>query len=143
MHSTSLRYILAVLLPVWLLLPGQMLGAVLCIQADGHMAVEAAHKGLCAPLAAAVAGRSDEHSLTILPSADTCGPCIDVPLFSNREDRQILAAPSSLSKVATPLLALLPCIPWGYTESSQRAFVLQPPVRASSLLALRTVVLLL
>ena len=143
MHNKSLRYILVVLLPVCLLMPGQTLGAVLCIKADGHMAVEAAHKGLCASLAAAVAGRSDEHSLTILPSADTCGPCIDVPLLSNREDRQILSAPSSLSKLATPLLALLPCVTWVYTESSQRDFAPQPPARTSSLLALRTVVLLL
>jgi hypothetical protein len=143
MHSKTLRYILAVLLPVCLLLPGQPLGAVLCIKADGHMAVEAAHKGLCAPLAAAVAERSDEHSHTILPSADTCGPCIDVPLLSNREDRQILSAPSSLSKLAPSLLALLPCVTWVYPESSPRDFVLHPPARASSLLALRTVVLLL
>jgi hypothetical protein len=141
--SKSLRYIITVLLPVFLLMPGRTLGAVLCIKANGHIAVEADHKGRCAPLSTPVAVHSDEHTITILPSTDTCGPCIDVPLLSNREDWQILSAPSSLSQLTTPVFALVPCVPLVYAELSLRDFVLQPPARAGTLLALRTVVLLL
>jgi hypothetical protein len=138
----SLRSIIIVLLSVVLLIPGQTMGAVLCIKADGHMAVEADHKGRCATFAAPVAAHSDEPTITILPS-DLCGPCIDVPLLSKREDRQVLSAPSSITQFMPPALALLSDVVWVHTEPSQRNFVIQPPARARTLLALRTVVLLL
>jgi hypothetical protein len=138
----SLRSIITVLLSVFVLIPGETMGAVLCIKADGHMAVEADHKGRCATFAAPISVPSDEHTITLLPS-DSCGPCIDVPLLSRREDRQVLSTPSSIAQFVPPVLALLSDAVWVHTEPSQRDFVIQPPVRASTLLALRTVVLLL
>jgi hypothetical protein len=138
----SLRSIITVLLSVFVLIPGETMGAVLCIKADGHMAVEADHKGRCATFAAPVSVPSDEHTITILPS-DSCGPCIDVPLLSRREDRQVLSTPSSIAQFVPPVLALFSYAVWVHTEPSQRDFVIQLPARASTLLALRTVVLLL
>jgi hypothetical protein len=142
MPRKTLWSIITVLLSVFLLIPGQTVGAVLCIKADGHMAVEADHKGRCATFDAPVAVPSDEYTITILPS-DACGPCIDVPLLSKREDRQVLSAPSSIVQLALPVLALLSYVVWVPTELTQRDFVIQPPARASTLFALRTVVLLL
>jgi len=44
------RSVLVVLLLACLLLPGKIIGAVLCLGADGHIAVEAAHNGRCSML---------------------------------------------------------------------------------------------
>jgi hypothetical protein len=138
----SFQSIITVLLSVFLLLPGQGMGTVLCIKANGHIALEIAHKGRCATFS--------EHSTQTLPHtdhsdhSDRCGPCIDVSLSASKNDDQpLLSAPSSLPKPEAPLFVLVPFIVAVHTAFPLRDFHAQPPLLASTLVALRTVVLLL
>ena len=141
-HLKSLQSIIIVLLSVFLLMSGQVIGTVLCIGADGHIAVEVAQNGRCGSLSTPVPPR--EHITKMLPSTDHCGPCVDVSLStSNIDDQPLLSAPSSLPKLEAPVLALVALVVAVSIESPQTYFVLQPPPLASTLIALRTVVLLL
>lgn len=142
-HLRSFQSIIIVLLSVFLLTPGQMIGTVLCIGADGHIAVEVAENGRCGSLSTPVPPPR-EHITKMLPSTDHCGPCVDVSLStSNIDDQPLLSAPSSLPKLEAPVLALVALAVSVSSESPQTYFVLQPPPLASPLIALRTVVLLL
>ena len=141
----SFQSLITVLLSVFLLLPGQGMGTVLCIKANGDIALEVAHKGRCATFS--------EHSTQTLPPTDHtdhsdhtdhCGPCIDVSLSASKNDDQpLLSAPSSLPKLEAPLFVLVPCIVAVYAEYPPIDFHSPPPLLASTLVALRTVVLLL
>ena len=118
------------------------MGVVLCVRADGHMAVEAAQHGRCGSHAASVAYR--EQAVTPSSDTDHCGPCIDVTLVtSNRDDRQLMTAPRLLPTLDAPALAAMPFFVPADAGALSPSFVLRPPVFASSLFALRTVVLLL
>ena len=140
-HLKSLQSFIIVLLSVFLLMSGQVIGTVLCIGADGHIAVEVAQNGRCGSLSTPVPPR--EHITKMLPSTDHCGPCIDVSLStSNIDDQPLLSAPSSLPKLEAPVLALVAFVVAVSIKSPQTYFVLPPPL-ARTLIALCTVVLLL
>jgi hypothetical protein len=121
------------------------MGIVLCIKANGHIALEVAHKGRCATFS--------EHSTQTLPSTDHtehsdhtdhCGPCIDVSLsIRKNNDQPLLSAASSLHKLEAPLFVLVPFIAAVYVELPLIDFNSPPQPLASTLVALRTVVLLL
>lgn len=140
-HLKSLQSIVIVMLSVFLLMPGQAIGTVLCIGADGHIALEIAKNGRCGH-PSSVALR--EHVTQMPQNTDHCGPCVDVSLSaSNSDDQQIFSAPSASPKLEAPVLALGAVIIPVSIESPQRHFVLLPSSHASTLVALRTVVLLL
>lgn len=127
-----------------LLLPvGQhAVGAVLCIETDGHMSVEDAVGLSCGPYAA-----THEHSPSATSeSAAHCGDCIDIPLpMSVDEDCASYRVTPTLSvEVLLPvMIARVPEV----REDVRFAASPAPPdlfsaTRSTSLLALRTVVLL-
>jgi hypothetical protein len=139
----SLQHILIALLSVFLFLPWQVMGAVVCIGADGHIAVEVAQKGRCGLLAQSVPPY--EQITTTSPSTDHCGSCVDVPLLtSDTDSRQPLPTFPLWLQLETPALAL---VPW--VVSASPALALTPcwlyPSRVTNttLSALRTVMLLL
>jgi hypothetical protein len=132
---------IVVLLSVLLLLPGQVIGTVLCIGKDGHMALEVAKQGRCGTFS--TPALSHEQITKALPSTDHCGPCVDVSLSADSlDDQQQLATPSSLPRNEASVLALVPVVIAVYTEPIQSHFALQPPSFPSTLTALRTVILL-
>jgi hypothetical protein len=141
MRLGSFQSVIIAVLSVFLLLPGQALGTVLCIGADGHIALEIAKNGRCGDLSSVP---SREHITPMPQNTDHCGVCVDVSLSaSNSDDQQILSAPSASPKLEAPVLALMPLIISIYTESPPLRFVLPPSSRANTLIALSTVVLLL
>jgi hypothetical protein len=79
----SLRsVVIALLLPFFL--PGKAMGAVLCIRADGHMAMEAFHDGHCGTL---------EHSGFLIHNH--LHPCVDLLLFAGDVEHQTRRDPLS------------------------------------------------
>ena len=137
----SLQSIAIMLLSVFLLVPVQAMGTVLCIGADGHIALEAGKNGRCGSFSS----ESPREYITQLPQTiDHCGGCIDVSLSaSNSEDQQISSAPSASPKVEAPALVLVAFVLPVSIESSQPHVVLPPSSRVTALLALRTVILLI
>ena len=65
----SRPFALLALLLTCFLLPGKVMGAVLCIGADGHIAIEAAHYSRC--------GTAQAHFFS---SPDHHAPCTDIGL---------------------------------------------------------------
>jgi hypothetical protein len=107
----SLQSVILVVLSVFLFLPGQVMGTVLCIGADGHIGFEVAKNGRCRNLASS---SSREPIMPMIYNSDHCGACIDVSLSAaNSGHPQIHPAPSG------------------------------PLTRVNTLIALRTVILLL
>ena len=136
----SRQSVVTVLL-LFFLLPGQAMGVVLCVRADGQVAVEAAQHSRCRSHAASVAHR--EHAVPASSDTDHCGPCIDVTLVTrNTYDWQLMTPPRLLPTLDAPALAAMPFFVPADAGALSTSFLLQPPVFASSLLALRTVVLL-
>jgi hypothetical protein len=117
------------------------MGTVLCIGADGHIALEVANNGRCGNFAFA---SSREHITPVPQNRDHCGACVDVSLSAvNSDDQQIYSAPSTSPKLDVPVLALMAFVIPVYAEPPQRRVVLPPSLYANTLVALRTVVLLL
>jgi len=141
MHRRLFQTII-ILFSVCLLLPGQVIGTVLCIGEDGHIPLEMAKNGRCGTLS--TPELSYEQITKMLSGIDHCGPCVDVALSSGPlDDQQLLAAASPLPKIEAPVPALVTFVITVYTEPIQSSFALQPPSFASILTALRTIVLLL
>ena len=69
-----LHSILIVFLSIFLLLPEQIMGTVLCIRADGHITIEAAENGRCGFLAAPAAVPSPEQRAALSSGTDDHGP---------------------------------------------------------------------
>lgn len=124
---------LTVLLLACFLLPGKVMGAVLCIGADGHIAVEAAHYSPC--------GISQAHFFS---SPDHHAPCTDIGLSSGGADYR---TPTSLSnpvlKLEVPPFALIPTslLPSATTFATRLVSRRLPP--PGMLTFLRPVVLLI
>ena len=138
----SFQSIIIVLLSVFLLLPGQVLGTVWCIGADGHIALEVAKNGRCGNLSSVPLR---EHITQVPQNTDHCGACVDVSLTaSNSDDQQIFSAPSTSPKLEAPVLALAPWVVLLSAELILTPSWLYPStVTNTTLSALRTVILLL
>ena len=133
----------ALFLACCLLIPLSAPGLVLCIGADGHIAFEPARNSSCATPMALTSPALQQ--ITPFPSQpDHCGPCIDVSLSTSKsDDQQLLSASRSLPKLEAPALVLVTFVLPVSVESPQRYCVVPPASRADTLLALRTVILLL
>jgi hypothetical protein len=91
-------FALVALLLTCFLLPGKVMGAVLCIGADGHIAIEAAHYGACGTPQAHFFSGSDHHA-----------PCTDIGLSSGDADyRTTTSLSSPVLKLEVPPFALSP-----------------------------------
>ena len=126
-------FALAVLLLACFLLPGKVMGAVLCIGADGHIAIEAPHYSPC-----------DMPQAHFFSSPDHHAPCTDIRLSSGDADyRTSTSLSSPVLKLEVPPFALIPssllpsAVPLATRLVSRR---LLPP---STLTFLRPVVLLI
>ena len=138
-RSRSLQTII-MLFSVFLLVPGQAMGTVLCIGADGHIALEIAKNGRCGNLVSAL---SPEHISPIPQNTEHCGDCLDVSLSASySDDLQMFSAPTASTKLVAPALALVALVLPVSVESAQRRCVLPPSARPDTILALRTVILL-
>jgi len=138
----SFQSIIIGLLSVFLLLPGQAIGTVLCIGADGHIALEVAKNGRCGnPSSEALREYSTQRPL----NTDHCGSCVDVSLStSHNDDQQIYSALSASPKFEAPVLALAPWVVLLAPELVFTPFWLYPSsVTHTTLSALRTVILLI
>jgi hypothetical protein len=137
----SFQSLIIGLLSVFLLLPGQAIGTVLCIEADGHIALEMAKNGRCGnPASEALREHSEQTPL----NTDHCGSCVDVSLSaSHNDDQQIFSALSASPKLEAPVLALAPWVVLLALELAFTPFWLYPSsVTHTTLSALRTVILL-
>jgi hypothetical protein len=100
MRLGSFQSIIIAVLSVFLLLPGQALGTVLCIGADGHIALEIAKNGRCGDLSSV---SPSEHITPMSQNTDHCGVCVDVSLSaSNSDGQQIFSAQSASLKLDAP-----------------------------------------
>lgn len=144
-RKKSPQSILIALLSVFVLLPGQSMGAVVCIRADGHITIEASEHGRCGFLAAPAAVPSPEQRAELSSSTDDHGPCIDVPLLTRADaDSGPFVSPvSALTQLQAPVLVLVAFVMPVSAASPHKYCILPPPSDVSPLLALRTVVLLL
>jgi hypothetical protein len=132
-----------ILLACFLVAPASTLSMVLCVRADGHITLEAAHNGRCSSLFIPTGmllqeAQHDSHT-------NHCGPCIDVPLLtSDTHARQFVLASPLVLQLETPGFTL---VPWIILASPDVAFVplfRSPPAAANTALsALSTVILLL
>ena len=140
------------ILLVWLLIgifvsQGPLPTMMLCIGADGHVEIEAAHNGRCTSFLTTTQQKpSDFLSVyQTAPVQDHCGQCLDVPIFlSSAEGPYIVPIQQNapefntlvvmLFPVAQPVLSSIP------TDSSFSNF--QPRVNPT-LASLRTVTLLI
>src|SRR5262249_28148669 len=104
------------------------------------IALEVANNGRCSDLASVP---SPEHIMPIPQNTEHCGGCIDVSLSANNsDDQQMFSAPSVSPKLEAPALALVFIVLPFSVESPQRRCVVPPSARPDTLLALRTVILL-
>src|SRR5262245_18536673 len=116
------------------------MGTVLCIGADGHIALEVANKGRCSDLASAP---SLEHITPVPQNTEHCGGCLDVSrTASNSDDPQMFSASNASPTLEAPALAPVALVLPISVESPQRPYVFPPASRADALIALRTVILL-
>lgn len=118
-------------------------GAVLCIEADGHMSVEDAVGFSCGPYASA--HQHGPSSIDDEPVADThCGDCIDIPLPSS-SDVDCAAFRLAPDVVLPALLLGTPVSRLEVPQAPHFPLVAHPRSEVphnTPLLALRTVVLL-
>ena len=131
-----------ILLACFLVAPASTLSMVLCVRADGHITLEAAHNGRCSSpfIPTGMLLQEAQHD----SHTNHCGPCIDVPLSTDETKEQLSAAFSPLSQLDAPVLALvtcflsvsldLPTLPLGLCAL---------PAVSTTLRAIRTVMLLL
>jgi hypothetical protein len=120
---------------------------VLCIGADGHIALEMAHEGRCQDAADAPGhDHSGDLALMAVGSSDCCGDCVDLSLASDAMSHPM----PQLRQGQTPTDALISILAASFTQAPLGTRIdLSPlllprcdPSRASpSLLAQRTVVL--
>ena len=141
-----------VILLVWLFIgvfasQGPLPTMMLCIGADGHVEIEAAHNGRCASFLITTQQKpSDFLSVyQTAPVRDHCGQCLDVPIFlSSAEGPYIVPiqqnAPDFNTLVVMPFLVAQPVLSSIPTDSSFSNF--QPRVNPT-LASLRTVTLLI
>jgi len=131
---------LIMLLSVFLLVPVQAMGTVLCIGADGHIALEIANNGRCGDLTSIP---SPEHIAPLPQNTEHCGGCLDVTLSASNSDyQQMFSAPRASSKLTAPALALSSIVLPVSVESPQRRCVVPRASHVDTLVTLRTVILL-
>ena len=152
MKSLFHKFNKTAILLVWLLisifasqvpLPTMML----CIGADGHVEIEAAHDGRCTSFLTATQQKPSDFLSTyqLGPIQDHCGQCLDLPIFIlSAEDPYIVPiqknAPEINALAIMPLLVTQPILSSIPTDSSFSNF--QPRVNPT-LASLRTVALLI
>lgn len=73
--------LLSWLLIYLIIIPMQMSGYVLCIGADGHVALEASTNGHCTDIHAPDLEHAEVTIAGTTPEADHCGACIDLAIF--------------------------------------------------------------
>jgi hypothetical protein len=115
---------------------------VLCVEADGQLAVEPAIGGRCRDLVQALP--AGEGMKELAGTSSYCELCLDLPLASSAAYRQLPPARPRELLPALPMTAVHPLLQ-PRVLATQRAEVLAPPLPAPSfvLLALRSTVLLI
>ena len=151
-QKTNRIYTPLVWLFIYLLIgQGQLQGFVLCIEADGHIAVEFAHGGRCLTCmvkSAATTTSAAEvlHASSLseaAPNEDPCGPCVDFSTSIGRLDpcvvRQNTTSPLTMPTLTTSLFSQLT-----FVLLENNSFLpLSLPVISPTLTSLRTVILLI
>ena len=140
------------ILLVWLFIgvfasQGPLPTMMLCIGADGHVEIEAAHDGRCASFLTATHKRSSDF----LPAYQTppiqahCGQCLDLPIFiSSAEGPYIVPIPKNALQCSTQVI--MPLTATQPTLVSIPTDIFLPnshPKTNSTLASLRTVTLLI
>jgi hypothetical protein len=135
--------ITALFLVFCLLMPMSVVGLVLCIGEDGHIAFEFARNSRCTTPIAPTSTLS--HQITPWTSPpDHCGPCIDVPLLTSEGDPQFVAPFPPLLTPDVPVLALsMPLVTMLVVPAAPTCAWASFPTVSPMLTEIRTVVLLL
>ncbi len=107
-------------------------GTVLCIEEDGHVAVEAAHNGLC--------GVPYEPTITDAH----CGSCVDIQVSTVGYDEVTVDSQRLFQQVnAQELLAIFPAM-YSFGKSATPIFSKHIPISAvATFTSLRTTILLI
>lgn len=89
---------------------GSLSGFVLCLGADGHVAVEAAHEKRCGS-PSNVTPREPTPNLSMFEAPKTfdhCGPCLDFPVLVDGSTQQYIApTQNTRSQIKTPIISAL------------------------------------
>jgi hypothetical protein len=97
------RRLLTTLLLLFCLVPlGMPLGMVLCVGADGHLAVEPVHDPAHRTTSPAVAGLLYQHVAQSPDGVDRNGPCVDAALIASEGGGQFITASETCPKPETP-----------------------------------------
>ena len=150
-QKTNRIYTLLVWLFIVFIIQGLLPGFVLCIEADGHIAVEFAHGGRC--VTCMVKAETTTTSATEVlhasspseaaPNEDPCGPCVDISISIGRLDpcvvRQNMTLPLTTPMLTTSLFSQLASVKIE-NDSFLPSF---PPVISPTLTSLRTIILLI
>ena len=89
---------------------GSLPGFVLCLGADGHVAVEATHEKRCGS-PSNVTPREPTPNLSMFEAPKTfdhCGPCLDLPvLVDGSTQRYIAPNKNTKTQIKTPIISAL------------------------------------
>ena len=136
--------IIALFLTGCLLMPMSVMGLVLCIGADGHIALEPARNSRCTTPIAPISTLSQQITPWTSPP-DHCGPCVDVPLLTSDDaSQQFVPTFPLLLQLEAPGFVL---VSWAVSASPELPltpfWLSLPSAINTTLSALRTVILLL
>ena len=121
-------------------IPMHLSNYVLCIGEDGHVKFEAAVNGCCVDAPA----HDFDYSETIAEDEDHCGECIDLPIFASLNAEPIvLSVKNDLLTHEVIFSASLISHETVVSTILTTPFLVTPPLIDPTLIALRTVTLLI
>lgn len=120
---------------------------VICYGSDGHVAIESAQKGSCCTESSDTSTRIlsksvDKHIL--YSTGDPCGPCVDFPLLVGRPETQFVPTKNTSSQKQSLVFDDFDYVSSNYGNfADKNLFPEQPLAISSSLISLRTTILLI
>ena len=122
-------------------IPMHLSNYVLCIGEDGHVKFEAAVNGCCVDAPT----HDFDHPETTAEDEDHCGECIDLPIFASLNTEPIILSVKNdlLTHEVISSAALISHETTVSTILTTTPFLVTPPLIDPTLIALRTVTLLI
>lgn len=121
-------------------------GTILCLGADGHVAVEPASASCCTPPVETCDPDADHlHDSACSAPDDACGPCADLVILYSAPSRSRLVAHRAATPAVSSAVLNLSCVAFSRQSTSPTRLggVSPPAPHSTSLACLRTTHLLL
>ena len=141
----SLRCLLICLLIFSISSPVVMSGVVLCVGADGHVAIERVVTKCCVSLNTTLRQNFHNSSLSdALSNKEHCPPCKDIPIVVSNSNQNIISGRTTTSQIkTTPCSFFSLSLPVPAKNSTENYSYYSPPRVNLSLASLNTVILLI